>query len=104
VISNSPLVKTAIHGGDPNWGRLIAAAGRAGVTFSLDGAAVRVGPHVLFSNGEPHDHLAPKAAEYLRGKEIEIEVNVGAGGTDRATMYTCDFSADYVKINAEYRT
>jgi glutamate N-acetyltransferase/amino-acid N-acetyltransferase len=104
VIANSPLVKTAIHGGDPNWGRLIAAAGRAGVTFSLDGAAVRVGPHVLFSSGEPHDDLAPKAAEYLQGKEIEIEVNVGAGGSSRATMYTCDFSAEYVKINAEYRT
>ena len=97
-------MKTAIHGGDPNWGRLIAAAGRAGVSFSLDAAAVRVGPHVLFSNGEPHYHLAPKAAEYLQGKEIEIEVNVGAGGNGRATMYTCDFSAEYVKINAEYRT
>jgi glutamate N-acetyltransferase/amino-acid N-acetyltransferase len=104
VIANSPLVKTAIHGGDPNWGRLIAAAGRAGVTFSLEGAAVRVGPHVLFSSGEPHDQLAPKAAEYLQGKEIDIEVNVGAGGSGRATMYTCDFSAEYVKINAEYRT
>lgn len=104
VIANSPLVKTAIHGGDPNWGRLIAAAGRSGVTFSLDSAAVRIGPHVLFSNGEPHDQLAPRAAEYLQGKEIDIEVNVGAGGTGRATMYTCDFSAEYVKINAEYRT
>jgi glutamate N-acetyltransferase/amino-acid N-acetyltransferase len=104
VIANSPLVKTAIHGGDPNWGRLIAAAGRSGVTFSLDAAAVRVGPHVLFGDGQPHDHLAPRAAEYLQGKEIDIEVNVGAGGTSRATIYTCDFSAEYVKINAEYRT
>jgi glutamate N-acetyltransferase/amino-acid N-acetyltransferase len=104
VIANSPLVKTAIHGGDPNWGRLIAAAGRAGVTFSLDAASVRIGPHVLFSKGEPHDDLAPSAAEYLQGVELDIEVNVGAGGSGRATMYTCDFSAEYVKINAEYRT
>ena len=104
VIANSPLVKTAIHGGDPNWGRLVAAAGRSGVTFSLDGAMVRVGPIVLFSDGQPHDHLASQAAAYLRGKEIEIEVNVGAGGSSRATIYTCDLSADYVKINAEYRT
>jgi glutamate N-acetyltransferase/amino-acid N-acetyltransferase len=104
VIANSPLVKTAIHGADPNWGRLVAAAGRAGVTFALDQVMVRVGSLVLFSHGEPHDHLAPQAAEYLQGKELEIEVNVGAGGTGRATMYTCDLSAEYVRINAEYRT
>ena len=104
VIANSPLVKTAVHGGDPNWGRLVAAAGRSGVTFSLDHASVRIGSLLLFSDGRPHDHLAPEAAEYLRGKELEIEVNVGAGGSERATIYTCDLSAEYVRINAEYRT
>jgi glutamate N-acetyltransferase/amino-acid N-acetyltransferase len=104
VIANSPLVKTAVHGGDPNWGRLLAAAGRAGVPFSLDAAVVRIGSLVLFSNGQPHDDLAPRAAEYLRGKEIAIEVDLGAGGAARATMYTCDLSAEYVRINAEYRT
>jgi glutamate N-acetyltransferase/amino-acid N-acetyltransferase len=104
TIANSPLVKTAVHGGDPNWGRLVAAAGRSGVSFALDRVMVRIGPHVLFSNGEPHDELAPRAAEYLAGKELEIEVNVGAGGTHQATMYTCDLTAEYVKINAEYRT
>ena len=104
VIANSPLVKTAVHGGDPNWGRLVAAAGRSGVTFALDGAVVRIGSIVLFDGGQPHDHLAPQAADYLRGREIDIEVNVGAGGSHRATVYTCDLSAEYVKINAEYRT
>lgn len=104
VIANSPLVKTALHGGDPNWGRLVAAAGRSGVAFSLDQAMVRIGSLVLFSAGQPHDELAARAAEYLRGNEIDIEVNVGAGGSSRATMYTCDLSAEYVKINAEYRT
>jgi glutamate N-acetyltransferase/amino-acid N-acetyltransferase len=104
VIANSPLVKTAIHGGDPNWGRLIAAAGRSGVTFSLAAARVRIGPLILFRDGQPHDQLAPQAAEYLRGTELEVEVNVGAGGSHTATVYTCDLSAEYVKINAEYRT
>jgi glutamate N-acetyltransferase/amino-acid N-acetyltransferase len=104
VIANSLLVKTAIHGGDPNWGRLVAAAGRSGVAFSMERTIVRIGPLVLFSNGQPHDHLAPEAAGYLMGKEIEIEVNVGAGGSGHATIYTCDLSAEYVKINAEYRT
>jgi len=104
TIANSPLVKTAVHGGDPNWGRLIAAAGRSGVSFSLADASVRIGSLVLFSNGRPHDELAPQAAEYLQGKTLEIEVNVGAKGNGRATMYTCDLSAEYVRINAEYRT
>jgi glutamate N-acetyltransferase/amino-acid N-acetyltransferase len=104
VIANSPLVKTAIHGADPNWGRLVAAAGRSGVTFVLDEAAVQIGSLVLFSQGAPHDHLAAEAAEYLRGKEVEIAVNVGAGGSGRATIYTCDLTAEYVRINAEYRT
>jgi glutamate N-acetyltransferase/amino-acid N-acetyltransferase len=104
VIANSPLVKTAMHGGDPNWGRLIAAAGRSGVTFSLDAAMVRIGSLVLFRNGQPHDELAPQAAAYLRGTDLDVEVNVGAGGSHAATIYTCDLSADYVKINAEYRT
>jgi glutamate N-acetyltransferase/amino-acid N-acetyltransferase len=104
VIANSPLVKTAIHGSDPNWGRLVAAAGRAGVTFSLDQAMVRIGSLVLFSDGAPHDHLAAQAAQYLHGKDLEIEVNLGAGGSGRATVYTCDLAAEYVRINAEYRT
>ena len=104
AIANSPLVKTAIHGGDPNWGRLVAAAGRSGAAFVLDGARVQIGSLVLFENGRPFDELAPKAAEYLTGTNLAIEVNLGSGGAFTATMWTCDFSADYVKINAEYRT
>jgi glutamate N-acetyltransferase/amino-acid N-acetyltransferase len=104
VIANSPLVKTAVHGGDPNWGRLVAAAGRSGATLSLEQAMVRIGPVVLFSDGQPHDERAPQAAAYLQNTDLEIEVNLGTGGPGRATMYTCDLSAEYVKINAEYRT
>jgi glutamate N-acetyltransferase/amino-acid N-acetyltransferase len=104
AIANSPLVKTAIHGGDPNWGRLVAAAGRSGSAFSIDRAAVRIGPLPLFSSGAPHDELAPDAAAYLRGDDIEIEVDLGTGGPGTARMWTCDLSAEYVRINAEYRT
>jgi glutamate N-acetyltransferase/amino-acid N-acetyltransferase len=104
AIANSLLVKTAIHGGDPNWGRLVAVAGRAGVGFSLDRALVRIGDVELFSNGGPHDELAPKAADYLAGTEVEVTVDLGTGGTGRARMWTCDLSAEYVRINAEYRT
>src|SRR6185503_6792533 len=78
AIANSLLVKTAIHGGDPNWGRLVAAAGRSGAAFSLDGARVRIGSLVLFDQGRPFDELAPQAAEYLTGDTLEIEVGLGA--------------------------
>jgi glutamate N-acetyltransferase/amino-acid N-acetyltransferase len=104
AIANSPLVKTAVHGGDPNWGRLVAAAGRSGARFSLGGARVQIGSLVLFENGRPFDELAPKAAEYLTGKDLAIEVGLGVGGDHQATVWTCDLSAEYVKINAEYRT
>jgi glutamate N-acetyltransferase/amino-acid N-acetyltransferase len=104
AIANSLLVKTAIHGADPNWGRLVAVAGRAGVTFSLSGARVKIGETVLFEQGRPFDERAPQAAEYLKGKDVRIEVNLGTGGPEDATIWTCDLSAEYVRINAEYRT
>jgi glutamate N-acetyltransferase / amino-acid N-acetyltransferase len=104
AIANSPLVKTAIHGGDPNWGRLVAVAGRSGSAFALERAAVRIGPIELFSDGAPHDERAIEAAEYLKGKNIEVHVDLGTGGAGRAQMWTCDLSAEYVRINAEYRT
>ena len=104
TIANSLLVKTAVHGGDPNWGRLVAAAGRSGVPFELSRAAVRIGGIVLFDEGQPHDQNAEKAAAYLSGKEIDVEVDLGTGGTQQATIWTCDLSAEYVRINADYRT
>jgi glutamate N-acetyltransferase / amino-acid N-acetyltransferase len=103
AIANSLLVKTAIHGGDPNWGRLIAVAGRAGVAFDLSRAAVRIGSTVLFRDGRPYDEAAPEAAAYLRGKELTVSVDLGSG-SQSSTVWTCDLSADYVRINAEYRT
>ena len=104
TIANSLLVKTAIHGGDPNWGRLVAAAGRSGVPFDQSRAAVHIGGIVLFENGQPFDNNAGRAAAYLSGKDIDIEVNLGTGGLEQATIWTCDLSADYVRINADYRT
>jgi len=103
AIANSPLVKTAIHGGDPNWGRLIAVAGRAGVEFELERAEVTIGPIVLFKDGRPYDDAAPEAASYLKNDELTVSVYLGAGSAS-STVWTCDLSAEYVKINAEYRT
>ena len=104
AIANSPLVKTAIHGGDPNWGRLVAVAGRSGSNFVVDSAVVRIGPIELFSAGTPHDERAPEAADYLQGKDLVVSVDMGTGGSGSSQMWTCDLSAEYVRINAEYRT
>jgi glutamate N-acetyltransferase/amino-acid N-acetyltransferase len=103
AIANSLLVKTAIHGGDPNWGRLIAVAGRANVAFELSRAVVMIGPTTLFRNGRPYDDASAEAAEYLKGTEVTVTVGLGAGGAS-STVWTCDLSAEYVRINAEYRT
>jgi glutamate N-acetyltransferase/amino-acid N-acetyltransferase len=104
TIANSPLVKTAVHGADPNWGRLVAAAGRSGARFAIDRATVEVGGVTLFREGQPHDDLAPQAAEHLKQSEIDIRVDLGTGGPGTATVWTCDLSAEYVRINGEYRT
>jgi glutamate N-acetyltransferase/amino-acid N-acetyltransferase len=103
TIANSPLVKTAVHGADPNWGRIVAAAGRSGVAFNINALSVHVGGTVLFENGRPHDDLAPVAAQHLKGKTIQIDVSLGSGPAS-ATVWTCDLSAEYVRINGEYRT
>jgi glutamate N-acetyltransferase/amino-acid N-acetyltransferase len=104
AIANSPLVKTAVHGGDPNWGRLVAVAGRSGSAFDLGRAIVTVGSIVLYSDGRPFDERAPEAADHLRGTDVKLTMNLGTGGAHEATVFTCDLSAEYVRINADYRT
>ncbi|HEY6508474.1 MAG TPA: bifunctional glutamate N-acetyltransferase/amino-acid acetyltransferase ArgJ [Vicinamibacterales bacterium] len=104
TIANSPLVKTAVHGADPNWGRIVAAAGRAGVAFDVGRSTVHVGGTLLFEHGLPHDDMAPRAAEHLKGVEVLIEVDLGTSSSGTATVWTCDLSAEYVRINGEYRT
>jgi glutamate N-acetyltransferase/amino-acid N-acetyltransferase len=103
TIGNSLLVKTAIHGADPNWGRILAAAGRAGVPFELSRVSVGIGPVVLFSDGRPHDERSADAGRFLARADVDVHVNLG-GGPGAATIYTCDLSAEYVRINGEYRT
>ena len=103
-IANSLLVKTALNGGDPNWGRLIAVAGRAGVALEPARAQVRIGPAVLFAADTVFEDREPAAAAHLAGGEVEVAVDLGTGGGHDATVWTCDLSAEYVRINADYRT
>src|SRR6202140_3456953 len=103
TIATSPLVKTAFAGGDPNWGRVFAAAGRSGIKF--DPARVDItmaGIHVL-SRGKPLDFNERAASNRLLTKHVPIIVNMRAGSAI-ARYWTCDFTAEYVRINASYRT
>jgi glutamate N-acetyltransferase/amino-acid N-acetyltransferase len=104
AIANSPLVKTAVHGADPNWGRLVAVAGRAGVDFDLERARVQIGDVELFAGGRPFDERAQQASEHLKDANVTLRVDLGTGKSGAARMWTCDLSAEYVRINAEYRT
>ena len=65
---------------------------------------MHVGGILLFENGLPHDDAAPQAAEHLKGTDVRIDVSLGTGGGADATIWTCDLSAEYVRINGEYRT
>lgn len=102
-VANSSLVKTAVFGADPNWGRIACAAGYSGADLDPERLSVAIGPIDLMRGGMPipFDHAA--AHEYLKSGEIEIRVDLGLGCVG-AEAYTCDFSYDYVRINAEYTT
>ena len=103
TVANSPLVKTALFGNDPNWGRVFAAAGRAGVEFDPKEADLYFGEILLVEDGEPIAFPAQEAHDYLTGKEVLIRLKVG-NEPYSAKVWTCDFSYEYVKINAEYHT
>ena len=104
-IANSPLVKTAIAGGDPNWGRIVMAVGKAGEAADRDNLSIWFGGRIVADKGERAASYDEKTfAEYFKGRELVIRVDVGARGKGRATIYTCDLTHDYVSINADYRS
>ena len=103
-IANSMLVKTAIFGGDPNWGRILQTIGAGRTALRLERTRVSLGGVTVFRNGSSAGPAARRrAAARLRRPEVEIAVSLGAG-RGRAEIWTCDLSYDYVRINAEYTT
>jgi glutamate N-acetyltransferase/amino-acid N-acetyltransferase len=104
TIAHSPLVKTALFGEDANWGRILAAAGRAGVPLDPDRVDIFIGPVQMVAGGiGSGKEVEAEASRVLKRDEFSITVDLHLGG-GRASMYTCDFSIDYVKINADYRS
>jgi len=103
AIANSPLVKTAFFGEDPNWGRIVSAAGFAGISSGPETMRLTLGGLVIFNRGTPVEADAAELKAAMKAHDITVHLDLGAG-KGRARYLTCDFSYDYVKINAEYTT
>ncbi|UCH33635.1 MAG: bifunctional glutamate N-acetyltransferase/amino-acid acetyltransferase ArgJ [Armatimonadota bacterium] len=103
AIANSPLVKTALYGGDPNWGRIMGAAGAAGVEFDPGAADLSLAGIPVVGAGAPLPFDEKGAAQAVSEREITIHLDLHAG-PQSATVYTCDLSEEYVRINAHYTT
>ena len=101
-ICNSPLVKTAMYGSDPNWGRIVAAAGSTGIRMEESRTVLRIGSEVIFDHGVPKIPTKSILA-HMKSEAVEIALDLGLG-KGSAVMYTCDLGHDYVTLNAEYHT
>lgn len=105
TVAHSPLVKTAFFACDPNWGRILAAVGRAGVIdFNLDKVNIALDDvYIVRNGGKASDYTEERGQAVMNKSDITIHIDLGRGNKD-IKIWTCDFSYDYVKINAEYRT
>ena len=103
-IANSPLVKTAIAGEDPNWGRIIMAVGKSGEAADRDKLNIKIGGHQVTEQGERiQNYDETPLAEHMKKSNILIEVDIGLG-RGQAEIWTCDLTHDYISINADYRS
>ena len=104
TIGNSPLVKTALSAGDPNWGRIVMAVGRAGEKADPDRLSISIGGiHITAGGGPVAGYYETPVAEHMKGRNIKIAVDVGVG-RGKATVWTCDLTHGYIDINASYRS
>jgi glutamate N-acetyltransferase/amino-acid N-acetyltransferase len=103
AIANSPLVKCAMHGNDPNWGRIVSIAGACDADFDADRCALKLQGVTVFRAGQPIKFDAATASKSLARKEVIVDLACGLGKS-QATVWTCDLSKDYVTINADYHT
>ncbi|MDT2076435.1 MAG: bifunctional glutamate N-acetyltransferase/amino-acid acetyltransferase ArgJ [Planktomarina sp.] len=103
-IANSPLVKTAIAGADPNWGRIIMAIGKSGAQADRDRLSIWFGPHLVAENGWVAEGYTEEiGATYMQQNDLVIHINLGLGSA-KTTVWTCDLTHDYIAINADYRS
>ena len=103
AVTLSPLVKSAVFGGDPNWGRVICAAGNAGVPFSPDSATLHLEDICLLNRGSVTTYDRTRATDLLKAPDVTFTLEAGLG-EGSAIAWGCDLSYEYVRINAEYTT
>ncbi len=105
-IANSPLVKTAIAGSDPNWGRIVMAIGKSEQEVLQNKLGIKIGEFAIVENGELVKNYDEKPVhQYLQGKEVKIIVDINLGDKEnQAKVWTCDFTEGYIKINKDYRS
>jgi len=103
TVAESPLVKTALHGGDPNWGRVLAAVGRSGVPLEVSRVSIWIGDVHVAEDGAARDYVEKAAAAAMREDPVRLRIRLGEGGA-AGWMWTSDFSHGYVDINAHYRS
>ncbi len=104
AIANSPLVKTAVAGEDPNWGRVVMAIGKSGAPADRDLISISFGDVLVAENGWVHpEYQEADAAEHMKGEKIRIHVDLGLGQSE-VTVWTCDLTHGYIEINADYRS
>ncbi|RPG12626.1 MAG: bifunctional glutamate N-acetyltransferase/amino-acid acetyltransferase ArgJ [Pelagibacteraceae bacterium TMED232] len=103
-ISNSPLVKTAIAGEDPNWGRIVMAIGKSGVQVNLDKLSIKLGNFFIVQNGKLFSNYnETETAKYMKNENIDIDIDISRGSKN-FTVYTMDFTKKYIEINSDYRS
>ena len=103
AVATSPLVKTALHGGDPNWGRILAALGRSGARFSVKRVSLAAGKVQLVANGEPAPYKEKDAAKVFSRERVPIVLDLGDGNA-KTIVLSSDLGHDYVSLNADYRS
>ncbi len=104
TIADSPLVKTAIHGADPNWGRIVSAAGYAGVPFNPEHVDLLINGLLVYEQGTPVTFDEEQVSLSIRDSRDTLLVLILGEGTESARFWTTDLTADYVRLNADYRT
>ena len=102
-VASSPLVKTALAGNDPNWGRIVMGIGKSGEKIDKDKITIKYGDFIVAQDGSPNENIdIEKLNEYMKWDSIYIEINLNLG-SENFQCYTCDFTNDYIDINADYK-
>lgn len=104
VVADDALVKTAITGNDPNWGRIVSACGRCDVELTEHNISLKINDHTIFTTGQPAEYDEDTVSSAMKTGEVTIDLELSFGGPGTARVWTCDLTQEYVRLNSEYTT